>query len=565
MSDIITNTTSTNKSKVFNVYVSKSTTAGTVLVTRGSLNKTDTAPTAQGLYILSDVGTYTNLGGLVATADKLNYAYFDGNTWSLVSVDVAMLEINDAASDNLIALAKKINGYYIDHSNGNLISFSPHTTTDYIELSPDVIYIYGSYFDDSFFAFYDKDKNFIASNKSAIRQFTFTPPENCKYIRVSYLTANAADVFLSRKTITSINSWGINILPNYSFEINKFINQNNGALSDAANFGAYDFIEVTPESYYSHNPNNYTQYAFYDKELNYIPDSQSADGKKIFKCPANARFVRVSVNTWETNNYLKLLNPQFGDKIIEVGKQITDFATIQSAINYANSTNQSHTIKISNGVYLEALEVKGTVAHSFIGASKTETIISDVNDSDQKWEALQVNGGYFENIFFRQKGGGYAVHCDYAKEGVIEFFNCRMETNYGSAVGCGAQPNQTLKFRNCQIIQLNAPAGSGIMYWHNAVNSSVVGQRLEMWHCEIFGNERALRIDDANQIYGNGNMPLGNAKCLFVGNNFFSGWYQKELDLRNGGQPTASGAIIGNIVIDERSYGNNVSELNKNS
>lgn len=58
-------------------------------------------------------------------------------------------------------------------------------------------------------------------------------------------------------------------------------------------------------------------------------------------------------------------------------------------------------------------------------------------------------------------------------------------------------------------------------------------------------------------------MPLGNAKCLFVGNNFFSGWYQKELDLRNGNKTTASGAIIGNIVIDERSFGNNIAILNK--
>ena len=54
----------------------------------GSLSKTDTAPTVQGLYILSDVGTYTNLGGIVTTAGKLNYASFDGTTWSLVSVDI---------------------------------------------------------------------------------------------------------------------------------------------------------------------------------------------------------------------------------------------------------------------------------------------------------------------------------------------------------------------------------------------------------------------------------------------------------------------------------------------
>ena len=87
MSDIITNTTSTNESKVFNVYVSKSTTAGTALVTRGSLNKTDTAPTVAGLYILEETGVYTNLGYIDAKAGKLNYASFDGTTWSLIAVD----------------------------------------------------------------------------------------------------------------------------------------------------------------------------------------------------------------------------------------------------------------------------------------------------------------------------------------------------------------------------------------------------------------------------------------------------------------------------------------------
>ena len=53
---------------------------------KGSLKITDTAPTEQGLYILSDVGTYINLGGIVTTADKLNYAYFDGTTWSKIEV-----------------------------------------------------------------------------------------------------------------------------------------------------------------------------------------------------------------------------------------------------------------------------------------------------------------------------------------------------------------------------------------------------------------------------------------------------------------------------------------------
>ena len=55
---------------------------------KGVLKTTDTAPTEKGLYILTDAGTYTNLGGLITTADKLNYAYFDGTTWSKVEVDM---------------------------------------------------------------------------------------------------------------------------------------------------------------------------------------------------------------------------------------------------------------------------------------------------------------------------------------------------------------------------------------------------------------------------------------------------------------------------------------------
>ena len=62
--------------------------AGLASELKGTLKTTDTAPTAQGLYILSDVGTYANLGGLVTTTGKINYAYFDGTTWSMVEVAI---------------------------------------------------------------------------------------------------------------------------------------------------------------------------------------------------------------------------------------------------------------------------------------------------------------------------------------------------------------------------------------------------------------------------------------------------------------------------------------------
>ena len=259
-------------------------------------------------------------------------------------------------------------------------------------------------------------------------------------------------------------------------------------------------------------------------------------------------------------NYLKLKNPKFIDKYIEIGKGKTDFETIQSAINYANSTGEVHTINIGKGVYYEAL-TNYVLPHLFYG-EKGKTIISDVNDSDQKWETLQVATGYFEGIYFKREGGGYAVHTDYAGEGVAEFFNCRIESAYGSAIGYGQQHNQSVKFRNCQIIQRVAEASTGILYMHNAVNENVTGGNIEFWYCEIDGFDRVVRIDDANQIYGNDSGSVGRFKPLFVGNNFRSKNYGVQLDLRNGSKTTYAGAIIGRIVLDERSHGNNIAELN---
>ena len=72
---------------------------------RGELAISDTAPTEQGLYILSDVGTYTNLGGLVTTAGKVNYAYFDGTNWSLVSVDLPSVQLSNKINGTSTTIA----------------------------------------------------------------------------------------------------------------------------------------------------------------------------------------------------------------------------------------------------------------------------------------------------------------------------------------------------------------------------------------------------------------------------------------------------------------------------
>ena len=67
----------------------------------GSLKITDTAPTTAGLYRLADIGTYTNLGGLVTTAGKINDAYFNGTTWSLIATSIPQFSQNIRVYEDL--------------------------------------------------------------------------------------------------------------------------------------------------------------------------------------------------------------------------------------------------------------------------------------------------------------------------------------------------------------------------------------------------------------------------------------------------------------------------------
>ena len=183
----------------------------------GVLKVTDTAPTVQGLYILSEVGTYANLGGLVATANKLNYAYFDGTTWSLIAVDVPNTNYNSGKlsptstdkaetgvsvsnyifknSGNLLNINDIIEGKYL--ASGQLNDNAAFNVTNFIYTEADKMFVRNFRSVEC----YNINKEFISQIMVGILPSVVDLPNETKFIRLDYQSGNEIGAIISESDI----------------------------------------------------------------------------------------------------------------------------------------------------------------------------------------------------------------------------------------------------------------------------------------------------------------------------------------------------------------------------
>lgn len=197
--------------------------------TKGVLTISSTAPTgttAIGKYLLSGAGTFTNLGGLVTTADKLNYAYFDGTTWSKVEVDMptpstvfdktnnissgTMKAINEWFSTiEVIQVAteeitnRRTGGYIND--TASFVTMAGYTTTDIVDVT-NVYKVRIENFNpptsDYAIKFYDSNNTLIL-NQRQTGTYDLIKPNNATKFQVGYKNFAASTNFKVFKTIQS--------------------------------------------------------------------------------------------------------------------------------------------------------------------------------------------------------------------------------------------------------------------------------------------------------------------------------------------------------------------------
>lgn len=265
-----------------------------------------------------------------------------------------------------------------------------------------------------------------------------------------------------------------------------------------------------------------------------------------------------------------------GKYVYIVSKENGDFNSIQSAVDYLDNVDYPVTIKIMPGEYYESVHVGGNKFISLIGENKKDCIIrmdsGNYNDAPLEIQGqtlvknLTLIHTHIDNNNPIDGLRGYALHADYSGEGIAEFENCKFISYQNAAAGCGLRQNQTLRFKNCEFYSYTPKESSmlknGAFFCHNAVESGVKGQRLEMFECFILSqNGFCMYINDANISVGNGE---GNEMIArFINNTCYSETLYTQ-DVINKENITDNRRISGNIYLSNDSHGNNTTILNKN-
>ena len=285
---------------------------------QGDLLKTDAAPTTKGFYALLETGIYPNLGNINAEAGKLNFASFDGTTWSKVAVDipnfVAPIDalnststtsplsanqgkvLNDGklnkgtytgtASDLNTKIEKvetdyfepkknyfNVNspnilvGKYLD-SNGTVQNNAAYNVTDFIEIPDDLVAGYKLYssqngvaVDMRFVNFYDANKvNMAASYSSGGKSIAI--PSGAKYIRITHLATYTNFQLEFGLAVTAYEPFTL-ILRNEKFILKSLPNdivENSDIKNKAISANKTDFISST--NLFNKDSNNVTNSYF---------------------------------------------------------------------------------------------------------------------------------------------------------------------------------------------------------------------------------------------------------------------------------------------------------------
>ena len=522
MSDIITNTTSTNESKVFNVYVSKSTTAGTALVTRGSLNKTDPTPTVVGLYILEETGIYPNLGNIDAEAGKLNFASFDGSTWSLIAVEIP-----------------------INYNTGKL---SP-TSTDKAETGKSI-------------------SDYIPKEKNSINLF-----DNTQFVADKYFKYNDVNYFYYQIATDAVGWFISSEIPVTAGEkyIKKqcalgFFDSNDKMI---AAYSASTELPVTAPS-----GAVTARITAQNWQLN---TAMLVQGESIIGYESGAPKLSLSILP-------DSIKSRKGNNLIISKLGGGDFRHINDAIDWLRNSGENDflnpfTFEIIDGNYVESVNIIGLYL-TLKGRNKETCIIKNYLNDYYNPPIDMASNNHLSNLTIIADDDGnttpsngvggmpaYGIHFDISSryeslgakvQGRSVVKNCRVIAKHQHAVGQGLWTNEYSEWEDCEFYAPNTTA----FRTHSYLPSGATNQQFLMRNCRVWNNgtHPPIVVQDANLA---GGKDSTDTVYTFQENTF---WNDNGASAGNAllwtHELVGEGTLSGRIKLGKGSFGNNIPKLN---
>ena len=144
--------------------------------------------------------------------EATTYEAYQGQDYTVNLGNIELCKIGDyqdkiakSSGKNLFDKTSSTVNKYLNSSDGSLINSSTSSTSDYIDIKSSTTYIISGYGTSNYYkvvAYYNSSKTFISANTvtDAINTYSITTPNNAKYLRFHYTTANESQIMLNEGT-----------------------------------------------------------------------------------------------------------------------------------------------------------------------------------------------------------------------------------------------------------------------------------------------------------------------------------------------------------------------------
>ena len=481
----------------------------------------------------------------------------------------------------------KQDGFYINTSdNGKKDPVAGYSATEFINIS-DVNYFEVNPNNYHQFAYYTKEKTFLSGALFATKKVK--KPKGAYYVR---FTLKNDEVFLL-KLFRNAEIENVQNKLSLDFSNNGYyVNATNGSKKSLSFYSYSDFIPVKAGDVVRYKINGGTaqpkHLTFFGANQHYLggnTDSEintvSQDGFIVFSTET-ALFGKTVLTINNADLSLKNGNPLLLQRKNLKGFAMVnfctvskdgggDFKTINEAVEFGKNLgteNEKFIIYLMSGIYIEHVNI-APYHINIIGFDREKCIIQ-INNGDYHNVPLNVSGrnsgANFTAYATNSEGNtptiwAYGMHCDSSGEGRSVWNNCTFLSTVNAGVGLGTQNNQQYEFINCRIENLGTNYDGGGFYSHNSPYPN--HKKMSVWveNCVISTKlTKSVIIDDANANAGH-NDDDGTI-FTFINNNCWSEINGKNANsIQFSNVPTTGD--IGQIKIGLRSFGNNVTKLNK--